>query len=121
MVRAHSPVLREAVRLALEQGMRPADIAELSEISAHTVRRYRQQYRYLGHLRPRPHPGRRHLIPVSEHERLAAQVRHAPAATLAAHCHMWEAQSGVRVSVATMSRATHRLGWTRQRRVPERR
>lgn len=118
---AYSPALREAVRLALEQGLRPADIAERSGISARTVRRYRQQYRQLGHLQPRPHPGRRRLIPRSEHERLAAQVRHAPAATLAMHCRMWEAQTGVRVSVTTMSRSIRRLGWTRQRRYPGRR
>jgi transposase len=43
---------------------------------------------------------------------LQAQVAAAPDATLAQHCARWEAAQGVRVSVATMSRALRRLGIT---------
>lgn len=121
MVRAYPSALRNAVQLALEQQVPPAVIASRYGISARTVRRYRQRLREQGHLRPTPPPGRRPLIPVGAHARLGAQVRCAPAAPLAVHCRMWEAQTGVRVSVATMSRTIRRLGWTRQRRLPERR
>jgi transposase len=43
-------------------------------------------------------------------------VASAPDATLAAHCGRWEAEQGVRVSVATMSRAIRRLGITLEKR-----
>jgi transposase len=33
-------------------------------------------------------------------------------ATLERHCEVWEERHGARVSVATMSRAVRKLGWT---------
>jgi len=115
MVHAFPPALREAVRLALEQGVPPADIAKRYGISARTVRRYRQRVQTYNHLRPTPHPGRHRLIPEQMTLALTAQLRQYPAASLVEHCHLWEAQTGVQVSSATMWRTIRRLGWTRRR------
>jgi hypothetical protein len=38
-----------------------------------------------------------------------------PADPLAEHCRRWEAVHGVHVSIATMSRAIRRVGWTRKK------
>jgi transposase len=120
MVRAYPPTVREAVRLALEQRVPPADIAERSGISARTVRRYRQRLKEHGHLQPTPHPGRPRLIPEQMTLALTAQLRQYSAASLAQHCHLWEAHTGVQVSSATMSRSIRRLGWSRRRQRPGR-
>lgn len=115
MGRVCPPALREAVRLALAQGVPPGVIASRCGISVRTVRRYRQRFREHGHLRPTPHPGRRRLIPADVADQLSAQLRRHPSATLATHCQLWEAQTGVQVSRSTMSRSIRRLGWTRRR------
>ena len=39
-------------------------------------------------------------------------------ATLERHCELWERGHGVRVSVATMSRAVRGLGWTYKQNTP---
>ena len=49
--------------------------------------------------------------PVSYHT-VAKVLAAAPDATLAQHCERWAAERGVRVSVATRSRAIRRLGVT---------
>ncbi len=41
------------------------------------------------------------------------QLRENDTATLEEHCQMWEGSRGVKVSVATMSRAVRKLGWHR--------
>ncbi len=43
---------------------------------------------------------------------LWAQLEANADATLERHCELWEEERGVRVSVATMSRAVRKLGWT---------
>jgi transposase len=43
-------------------------------------------------------------------ERLPAQVRLNPDLTLAEHCELFEEESGIEVSTATMSRSLKRLG-----------
>ncbi len=63
-------------------------------------------------------PGRRRLIGAHHDLLLAAQVRQQPSLTLAEHCQLWHAQTGVQVSVTTMSRSIRRLGWTRQAQSP---
>lgn len=115
MVPAFPPALREAVRLALEQGVPPADIAKRYGISARTVRRYRQRIQTYDHLQPTPHPGRKRLIPEQMMPVLTAQLRQYPTASLAEHCHLWEAHTSVQVSSTTMWRTIRRLGWTRRR------
>jgi transposase len=54
-------------------------------------------------------------IPPAQHDDLVAQLQLHPTDTLAQHCQRWEAVHGVRVSLATMSRAIQRVGWTRKK------
>jgi len=70
---------------------------------------------------PRPSPGRTPSICKTAEERraLREQLEASPEASLhEQHREPWERQRGVRVSVATMSRAIRKLGWTykKQRR-----
>ena len=44
------------------------------------------------------------------------QLEESPEATLEHHCEVWKREHGVRVSIATMSRAIRRLGWTYKQR-----
>jgi hypothetical protein len=44
-----------------------------------------------------------------------AQLEKAPDATLQEHCQTWEAASGVKVSISTMSRAIRQVRWTRKK------
>jgi transposase len=60
--------------------------------------------------------GRARRIGTHEAAHLEAQLRAHPSATRAEHSQLWEAATGVRVSVAAMGRTIQRLGWTRQRR-----
>ena len=53
---------------------------------------------------------------VQERRALWAQLEEHPEATLEGHRELWERGRGVRVSVATMSRAIRRLGWTYEQR-----
>ncbi len=66
----------------------------------------------------RPSPGRARSICSSAEERrtLWAQLEAYPEATLEDHRELWERGDGARVSVATMSRAIRRLGWTYKQR-----
>ncbi len=51
-----------------------------------------------------------------ERRALWRQLGENPKATLEEHRELWEEKHGVRVSVATMSRATRRVGWTYKQR-----
>lgn len=53
---------------------------------------------------------------VEERRALWRQLEEHHEATLEEHRALWEEEYGVRVSVATMSRAIHRLGWTYKQR-----
>jgi transposase len=44
-----------------------------------------------------------------------AQLEANDDATLERHCELWEERRGAAVSVATMSRAVRKLGWTRKK------
>jgi transposase len=61
-----------------------------------------------------PSPGRKAKILASpDHRRtLWRQLEKNDTATLEEHCEMFERERGVSVSVATMSRAVRKLGWT---------
>jgi len=56
------------------------------------------------------------LVAEDDHADLLAQVAAVPDATLADHAVRWEAEQGVRLSVATMGRALRRAGVTLKKR-----
>lgn len=63
-----------------------------------------------GGVEPKPSPGPPARKGAALEVTLPAQARAEPDLTLAEHCELFEEQSGMRVSTATMSRAFERLG-----------
>ena len=113
-MRAKSLDLRQRVVAAVRAGHLKADVAELFGIDRSTINRYLRRDA-TGDLAPKPLPGRAPRISLSQHDDLRLQLHLHPDATLAEHCRRWDAVHGVTVSIATMSRAIRRVGWTRKK------
>ena len=103
---------------AVERGDPYAEVSRLFGVSLATIGRYVRRKRETGEVAPRPSPGRTPRICNSAEERRALweQLEENPEATLEEHRQVWEKKRGVLVSVATMSRAIRRLGWTYKQR-----
>ena len=116
---AYSKDLRMRVLAAVDRGGPYAEVARLFGVSLATIGRYVRRRRETGEVAPRPSPGRSARICKSAEERHALwrQLEESPEATLERHRELWEERGGVRVSVATMSRAVRRLGWTYKQRL----
>jgi transposase len=114
-MRAYSLDLRERIVAARLRGEPTAVVAARFGVARRTVERYVRQQRTTGELASRPRPGRRRRLSAAQAEQLHMQLRLMPSATLAEHCAALERTTGVRVSIATMARAIHRLGWTRKK------
>lgn len=111
---AYSKDLRLKALAAVERGVPRREVAEFLGISIATISRYVKLKASGGDLAPKPSPGRRAKISESPAHRRALwrQLQENDTATLEEHCGMFEEERGVWVSVATMSRAVRRLGWT---------
>jgi transposase len=111
---AYSKDLRLRVLAAVDRGERREEIVRLFGVSLATIGRYVKRRRETGEVVARPSPGRTRRIcsTVGERRALWAQLEANPESTLEVHRGLWERERGVRVSVATMSRAIRRLGWT---------
>jgi len=111
---AYSKDLRLKVLSALERGVRRREVAQLLGISISSISRYVKLKASGEEIAPKPSPGRTSKILASpQHRRaLRRQLRENDTATLEQHCEMLRNGRGVSVSVATMSRAVRRLGWT---------
>ena len=106
------------VLAAVDRGQRREDIVRLFEVSLATIGRWLRRRRETGEVTAKPSPGRTRRICSSAQERrdLWAQLEAHPEGTLEEHRDLWERKRGVRVSIATMSRAIRRLGWTYKKR-----
>ena len=106
------------VLAAVDRGMPREEIVRVFGLSLATIGRWLRRRRETGEVEPRPSPGRTRSICSSAEERRAlwAQLEAHPEVTLQEHRELWERKGGVRVSVATMSRAIRRLGWTYKQR-----
>ena len=115
---AYSKDLRARVLAAADCGDPRARIVETFGVSSATVRRWLRRRRETGEVAPRSSPGRTPSICKTAQERCALweQLEARPEATLEEHRESWERERGVRVSVATMSRAIRKLGWTYKQR-----
>ncbi len=111
----YSVDLRERVLKARENGKSQAWIAETFSISVSTVKRYIQRYREKGSVLPTAQKREEPLIKDNQREAIQAMVASAPMATLAQYCQIWEKQSGLRVSIQTMSRVLLRFGLPRKK------
>jgi transposase len=115
---AYSKDLRMRALAAVDRGTPREEIVRVFGVSLATVGRWLRRRREIGDVAARSSPGRTRSICSSAEERraLRAQLEAHPEATLEEHRQLWERESGVRVSVATMSRAIRRLGWTYKQR-----
>ncbi len=109
MPRAYSVDLRERVLRAQAAGLSAPEIERTLGISRRTLARWRQRIADGGSLVPGQSPGRSRKIPVAQWAALRVHVAAQPDATLVEHCARWEADHGVRVSSATMSRLLTKL------------
>jgi transposase len=111
---AYSKDLRLKVLCAVERGVPRREVAELLGISLSTISRYVKLKASGAEIAPKPSPGRKAKILDSPVHRRALwrQLEANDTATLEEHSQMFEKERGVSVSVATMSRAVRRLGWT---------
>ncbi len=111
---AYSKDLRLKVLCALERGVPRRQVAELLRISISTISRYVKLKASGEEIAPKPSPGRTSKILADPaHKRaLWRQLKENDTATLQEHREMFEKGRGISVSVATMSRAVRRLGWT---------
>jgi transposase len=110
----YSKDLRMRVLCTVDRGTPRWEAARLFGVSLSTIKRYLKRRREGEDLAPKPSPGRtpRILATAEEKRGLWAQLEANDDATLERHCELWEEKRGVKVSVATMSRAVRKLGWT---------
>ena len=112
-MRAYSQEMRQQVLHAVDEGVSRAQITERFQVSRATLKRYLKQRRETGNVLPRPIPGRaprkKAALQMGVQELLEAH----PEASQQEYCQWWEAEYGISVSRASMSRAIHALGWTR--------
>ena len=116
---AYSKDLRLRVLEAVDRGLPRTRISELFGVSLSTIKRWVKRRRQGEDLEPRRSTGRKRRILSSREEKQALwkQLEENGEATLERHCELWEERGGVRVSLATMSRAIRqKLGWTLKKR-----
>jgi len=116
---AYSKDLRLKVLASTDRGAPRREVVETFGISLATLKRWLKKRSEGEDLAPRSSTGRKRRILSSVEERRAlwAQLEENDEATLERHCELWEEKRGVKVSIATMSRAIrHRLGWTFKKR-----
>jgi transposase len=104
-MRAYSTDLRERVVAAVDGGMTSEQAATVFRMSVRTVERYLQRRRATGSLAPTqqrhgPAPAKKTRLQAW----LPARLEQAADATLAEHAAAFTESTGVRVSLATMSR-----------------
>ena len=109
-MRPYSRDLRLRVLAAIDRGMPREEVVRVFGVSAPTIRRYLRLRRETGGVEAKPVPGPPARKGAALGEALPSQARANPDLTLAEHCELFEEQSGVRVSTATMSRTSRRLG-----------
>jgi transposase len=115
-MKAYSQDLRQRVLRAVDQGQTQAEIAKTFAVSVATIKRYLKQRRESGHVHPKAIPGRPALSGAALDAGLLPQLEAHRDVSLEEHCRLWEAEQGMQVSTASISRAMARLDWTRKKR-----
>lgn len=118
-MKPYSQDLRERVVKAVDEGLSRREIAKLFGVSEATIKRYLKLRRETGSLAAKPIPGYPPRKVGALQKGLQPQLEAHPDATLEEHCRLWEAETGVRVSISTMSDAIRRLQWTRKKKTLE--
>ena len=115
-MKTYSQDLRERMIAAVDRGIPRKEAVGAFGVSSATLKRWLRRRRETGPSAPKRRPGMRPRIDAAERLALWRQLEEHPEATLEEHRELWERERGVRVSVATMSRAIRRLGWTYKQR-----
>jgi transposase len=100
---------------AVDRGLSREEVCELLGVCLSTIKRWAKRRRQGEELEPKRSTGRKRRILSTTQEKwaLCKQLKENDEATLERHCQLWESTQGVRVSLATMSRAIRqKLGWT---------
>jgi transposase len=118
-MKPYSQDLRERVVKAVDKGYSRREIVKLFDVSEATIKRYLKQRCETGNLAPKPIPGYPPRKLGALQKGLQPQLEAHPDATLEEHCRLWEAQTGINVSISTMSDAIQRLEWTRKKKTLE--
>jgi transposase len=118
-MKPYSQDLRERVVKAVDKGLSRSEIVHLFGVSEATIKRYLKLRRETGNLAPKPIPGCPPRKLGALQKGLEPQLEAHPDATLEEHCRLWEAQTGVKVSISTMSDAIRRLKWTWKKKTVE--
>jgi len=85
-------------------------------VSLATIKRYLKLRCETGEVLAKPIPGRLAKKGAALQAGLKELLEAHPDATLEQHCLQWEAEHGMKVSPATISRAICHLGWTRKKK-----
>jgi transposase len=113
---AYSKDLRLRVLDAVDRGLPRKEVSELLGVSRSTIKRWVKRRLQGEDLEPKRSTGRKRRILSTPEEKWALWKQleeNNEATTLERHCELWESTRGVRVSLATMSRAIReKLGWT---------
>src|ERR1700692_4814205 len=112
-MRAYPQELRQQVLRAVDEGVSRVQIMDLFQVSRATIKRYLKQRRETGTVLPRPIPGRPSRKGSALRMGIQALLEAHPDASQEEYCQWWEAEHGIQVSRASMSRAIHALGWMR--------
>jgi transposase len=107
--------VRQQILSAVDEGISKDQIIERFQVSRATIKRYVKQRRETGSVLPRPIPGRPPRKKAALQKGIQERLEAHPEASQHEYCSWWEAEHGMAVSRASMSRAIHALGWTRQK------
>ena len=111
-MRTYSLDLRKQALAAVDRGMPRKEAVGVFGVSLATLKHWLKRRHETGSAAPRRRPGMQRRVGATSEERGAfwRQLEENPEATLEHHREMWKRGHGVRVSIATMSRAIRRLG-----------
>ena len=115
-MRAYSTDLKERLVRAVADGLPMREAARRFRVAVTTVKRAVVQQRETGSLERKPIPGGPRRIGPQQEAALQARLESAPDATVLEHCAWWAQHQGQELSMATMWRAMHRLGWTHKKK-----
>ena len=109
-MRGYSNDLRERIIKAWQNGKTQGWIAETYGVSITTVKRYLQRYRASGSVSATVQQRQQPRISGAYEDQLRALVHAQSDLRLDEYCGLWEAQTGMKLSIQTMSRMLLRLG-----------
>lgn len=109
-MRAYSNDLRERVIAARQEGRTQDWIARTYRISLGSVKRYLRRYATTGRVAPTVQRRAEPRISPAHEPALRALVARTPTADLPRYCEAWQEETGIVVSIQTMSRMLVRLG-----------